>query len=95
MTYNQTSGLPCGVKFTPKETLQDKTTAIAMQIIADARQHQIEQIAKLRAARAEKAAAEARDQLSIQNGKGGFTNISHRMPRTAAKAGKPKANQIR
>lgn len=44
---------------THKETLQDKISAAAMQIIADDRQNQRDQIAKLKAARIAKELADA------------------------------------
>lgn len=59
MTKNKMPNAPYGAKLTPKETLQDKTTAVAMKIIANDQKRQLEQIAKLKAARIEKEGAEA------------------------------------
>ncbi|RNF32872.1 hypothetical protein A7A09_019855 [Paracoccus methylarcula] len=45
--------------FKPKETIHDRTTAAAKQIVADAHERQVELGAQLKAARLKKEAAEA------------------------------------
>lgn len=59
MTQKKSLKSPYGQIFKPPETIHDRTTAAAKQIIADEQQQQRDQVEKLKAARLRKEAEEA------------------------------------